>query len=51
MVGEEAIHRHHRALKRAEESIYIDTTDLTEDELTKVVIGKINEKYKDEKEL
>ena len=39
----EAIHRSSGALKRAEDSIYIDTTFLTEDELTKIVIEKIKE--------
>lgn len=48
---EEAVHRSNGALKRAEDSIYIDTTDLSEDELTKIVVGKIKEKYKEEKEL
>ncbi len=48
---EEAIHRSNGALKRAEDSIYIDTTFLTEEELTKIVIEKIKEKYKEEKEL
>lgn len=48
---EEAIHRSNGALKRAEDSVYIDTTFLKEEELTKIVIGKIKEKYKEEREL
>lgn len=48
---EEAIHRSNGALKRAEDSIYIDTTFLKEEELTKIVIEKIKEKYKEEREL
>ena len=48
---EEAIHRNSGALKRADDSIYVDTTDLTEEELTKMVIEKIKKKYKEEKEL
>ncbi len=48
---EEAVHREIGALKRAGDSIYIDTTFLTEEELTKIVIGKIKEKYKDDQEL
>lgn len=48
---EEAINRSNGALKRAEDSVYIDTTFLKEEELTKIVIGKIKEKYKEEREL
>lgn len=48
---EDAVHRNFGALKRAKDSVYIDTTNLNEEELTKIVIEKIKEKYRKEYEL
>lgn len=45
---EDAIHRGTGALKKAKDCVCIDTTEMTEDELTKIVVGKINEKYYEE---
>lgn len=47
----DAIDREDGALKRAEDSIYIDSSDLTIDDLSKLVIKKIKEKYINEIEL
>lgn len=46
----DAINRESGALKKAPDAIYIDSSDLNEKELTQLVIGKIKEKYIDEKE-
>lgn len=46
----DAINRENGALKRAPDAIYIDSSNLDEKELTQLVIGKIKEKYIDEKE-
>lgn len=48
---EDAVKRKEGALKKAEDAIYIDSTQLSIDELARLVIGKINEKYIDEMEL
>ena len=48
---EDAVHRNFGALKRTKDSVYIDTTNLNEEELTKIVIEKIKEKYRKEYEL
>ena len=47
----DAIHRSEGGLKKAKDSIYIDTTELTIKELSQIVIGKIKEKYEEEREL
>lgn len=47
----DAINRGNGALKRAKDSIYIDTSNLTIDELTTMVINKIKQKYISEIEL
>lgn len=48
---EDAVKRKEGALKKSEDAIYIDSTQLSIDELARLVIGKINEKYIDEMEL
>ena len=48
---EDAVKRKEGALKKSEDAIYIDSTQLSIDELARLVIGKINEKYIDEVEL
>ena len=48
----DAVHREKGALKKAVDAIIIDTSNLTIDDLTNIVIEKINEKIiNDEKEL
>lgn len=48
---EDAVKRKEGALKKSEDAIYIDSTQLSIDELARLVIGKISEKYIDEMEL
>lgn len=46
----DAINRENGALKRAPDAIYIDSSSVTEKELTELVVEKIKERYIDEKE-